>query len=51
MLHDLYNTALFIALMWSGEPRPVYPSTGRSLGRAVGRPFGRSLGGNDRTAR
>jgi hypothetical protein len=30
MLHNLYSTALFVALMWSGEPRPVYPELRQS---------------------
>lgn len=30
MLHNLYSTALFVALMWSGEPKPVYPELRQS---------------------
>ena len=25
MLQNLYSTAMFLALMWTGEPRPLYP--------------------------
>jgi hypothetical protein len=35
MLHNIYSTALFVALMWSGEPRPVYPSLRRNDRRSV----------------
>ena len=37
MLHNLYSTVLFIALMWSGEPRPVYPSLDRPSSDRNGR--------------
>ena len=33
MLHEIYATILFIALMWSGEPRPVYPAATRPAAR------------------
>jgi len=30
MLHNLYSTVVFVALMWSGEPKPVYPELRQS---------------------
>ena len=33
MLHEIYTTVLFIALMWSGEPRPVYPAAAQRTAR------------------